>query len=145
MPIPAGIAIRCAAAADLQAILSLDPQARSLPCRRASIERALENECCHVAELDGELVAFGIVERTFFDNGFVPLLYVSSRWRRHGIGGELLQHLERQCPTAKLFTSTNRSNLLMQHLLRKLGYVPSGIIDNLDEGDPELVFFKQLK
>jgi hypothetical protein len=33
----------------------------------------------------------------------------------------------------------------MQSLLAKLGYVPSGIIYNLDEGDPELVYFKQLR
>ncbi|MEO0538637.1 MAG: GNAT family N-acetyltransferase, partial [Cyanobacteria bacterium P01_A01_bin.123] len=42
------------------------------------------------------------------------------------------------------FTSTNESNLLMQALMAKLRYIPSGIINNLDEGDPELVYFKRL-
>jgi hypothetical protein len=32
----------------------------------------------------------------------------------------------------------------MQSLLAKLNYVPSGVIHNLDAGDPELVYFKRL-
>ena len=44
----------------------------------------------------------------------------------------------------KLFTSTNRSNAPMQSLLAKLGYRPSGVIENLDEGDPELVYMKHV-
>ena len=44
----------------------------------------------------------------------------------------------------KLFTSTNQSNTPMQALLALLGYVRSGVIDNLDPGDPELVYFLDL-
>jgi hypothetical protein len=33
----------------------------------------------------------------------------------------------------------------MRSLLTKLGFEPSGIIENLDDGDPELVFFKRLR
>lgn len=33
----------------------------------------------------------------------------------------------------------------MQLLLAKLEYVLSGVIHNLDEGDPEIVYFKQLR
>jgi hypothetical protein len=32
----------------------------------------------------------------------------------------------------------------MQELLRLLGFVPSGVIHNLDPGDPELVYFLDL-
>lgn len=56
-----------------------------------------------------------------------------------------MQALERRCATPKLFTSTNVSNLPMQALLRKLGYHESGIIFNLDPGDPELVYWKVLR
>ena len=44
--------------------------------------------------------------------------------------------------TTKLFVSTNESNTPMRALLAKHGYVPSGFIENLDEGDLELFFFK---
>ena len=33
----------------------------------------------------------------------------------------------------------------MQALCEKLGFVKSGWIDNLDEGDPEIIYFKRLK
>jgi len=33
----------------------------------------------------------------------------------------------------------------MQALCACLGYVPSGVVENLDEGDPELFFFKRVK
>jgi hypothetical protein len=53
-----------------------------------------------------------------------------------------MARLESECRTEKLFTSTNLSNLPMQSLLAKRGYKLSGVIDNLDPGDPELVYFK---
>jgi hypothetical protein len=65
--------------------------------------------------------------------------------RRNGAGAALVKHIESLCQTPKLFTSTNLSNLPMQSLLAKLGYILSGVIHNLDEGDPELVYFKRLR
>jgi hypothetical protein len=44
--------------------------------------------------------------------------------------------------TPKLFTSTNESNIPMQQLCERLGYARSGLIENLDEGDPEIIYFK---
>jgi len=32
----------------------------------------------------------------------------------------------------------------MQQLLGLLGYVPSGVVENLDPGDPELFYFLDL-
>lgn len=55
-----------------------------------------------------------------------------------------MQHLETVFQTEKLFTSTNLSNLPMQSLLVRLGYLLSGVIHHLDEGDPELVYVKYL-
>jgi hypothetical protein len=45
-------------------------------------------------------------------------------------------------PGEKLWTSTNQSNQAMRLLLPRLGFIESGRIDNLDEGDPELVFVR---
>lgn len=45
----------------------------------------------------------------------------------------------------KLFTSTNLSNLPMQSLLSKSGYELSGVIHNLDVGDPEIVYYKRVR
>ena len=73
------------------------------------------------------------------------MLYIHPDYRRQGMGSKLIQHVESMCKTEKLFTSTNQSNLPMQGLLNKSGFVPSGFIDNLDEGDPEIVYFKDIK
>jgi len=50
-----------------------------------------------------------------------------------------------ECRTPKLFTSTNQSNVPMQGLLATLEFARSGLIENLDDGDPELVYFKRLR
>ena len=73
------------------------------------------------------------------------MLYVQQDWRRQGVGQILLGYLEKVCHTHKLFTSTNLSNLPMQRLLAKLNYRLSGVIHDLDEGDPELVYVKYLR
>jgi hypothetical protein len=52
--------------------------------------------------------------------------------------------IEATCKEQKVFTSTNESNKAMQALLSQLNYKRSGIIENLDEGDPELIYFKEL-
>lgn len=70
------------------------------------------------------------------------LLYVEQRARRHGVGRALIEQAERQCTTAKLFTSTNESNAAMRGLLARLGYRWSGVIYNLDKDDPEFIFVK---
>jgi len=72
------------------------------------------------------------------------MLYVHPKYRRQGIGVALVSYLFNICNTAKLFTSTNQSNVPMQRLVATLGFGRSGTIDNLDEGDPELVYFKLL-
>lgn len=56
-----------------------------------------------------------------------------------------MQHCESICRTPKLFTSTNLSNVRMQALLNKLGYTLTGTVHNLDEGDPEIFYFKRVR
>ncbi len=107
-------------------------------------ERILQSAACLVAERDRRVIAYAALEYTFFDNGFVSIVYVAQPERRRGIGRALMNALASRCETRKLFTSTNESNQPMLQLLNVLGYVPSGVIHNLDPGDPELVFFLDL-
>jgi ribosomal protein S18 acetylase RimI-like enzyme len=108
------------------------------------IERALRSEVCLVAEQDGAVVGYVVLEYTFYDQGFVSMLYVAAAARRRGVGRTLMREIETRCETLKLFTSTNASNGPMQALLDSLGYIPSEVIQNLDPGDPELVYFLDL-
>ena len=137
--------IRLAQGTDAGALCTLHQAPRHDSSRVAFIERSIAGRACYVATADEMLIGYSVLEYSFYENGFVSVLYVHPDYRRQGKGLALMLHMETVCRTAKLFTSTNESNLAMQSLLSKLCYLPSGIIHNLDEGDPELVYFKHLK
>ncbi len=137
--------IRPAVENDVQTLCSFDLIARQEEERREFIRREVAAGTCFVAVADGEVIGYGVLNYTFYNNGCIDMLYVDSEHRRRGAGAALLRHMELLCQTPKLFTSTNLSNLRMQSLLAKLEYELSGVIHDLDEGDPEIVYFKRLK
>lgn len=139
------ITIRTAAEVDVETLCSLDLGAHRDGARREFIERSVAAGTCHVASAGGEMVGYCVLSHTFYGHGFVELLYVHPDQRRRGAGTALMLHMESLCRSPKLFTSTNLSNLPMQSLLNRAGYALSGVIHNLDEGDPEVVYFKQLR
>jgi len=139
------ISIRPATTDAIEPICALDHVAQRESQRREFIRRSVVSGDCHVAVDNEEIIGYGVLNYNFYDNGFIALLYAHSGHRRRGVGAGLLAHLESLCETPKLFTSTNLSNLPMQSLLTKAGYVLSGVIHNLDEGDPEIVYFKSLQ
>jgi GNAT superfamily N-acetyltransferase len=134
----ADMPIRVAAASDL-------PQLQQLsPTHSEAVTKATHAGRCHVAEENEAILGFVILEYSFYAYGFVSLLHVHEDHRRRGIAMALMARAEEECTTPKLFTSTNGSNKPMQHLCDRLGFVPSGVILNLDEGDPELVYVKRV-
>jgi ribosomal protein S18 acetylase RimI-like enzyme len=138
------ISIRPASEGDVEALCSLDLIARREDGRREFIRRAVASNTCFVAVAAEEVIGYGVLNYTFYSNGFIDMLYVHSDHRRGGAGAGLLRHMESLCQTPKLFTSTNLSNLPMQSLLSKLGYELSGMIHNLDVGAPEIVYYKRV-
>lgn len=135
--------IRHADPADVVDVTVLDREATASRDRSSRLAAAQRDGRLLVAVRAGELVGYAVVG-TFFDYDFLELLVVRSDARRTGIGTALVRAVEERTVGGKLFTSTNQSNEPMQALCRALGFEPSGIIDNLDEGDPELVFVKRL-
>ena len=139
------ISIRPANESDVEVLCSLDLIARHEKARREFIKHSVASGTCFVAVAGNEVIGYGVLNYTFYNNGNIDMLYVHSDHRRRGAGTALLRHMESHCKTPKLFTSTNLSNLAMQSLLAKFEYVLSGVIHNLDEGDPEIVYFKRLR
>lgn len=135
--------IRIATNADVDTILAFDLLVQAELKRQAFIRHAIEQGYCTVVEADGQAVAYLIMERNFFGLPFIELIYVHTDYRKHGFASALMLHIEATCESEKLFTSTNLSNLRMQRLLEKLGYTISGVVHNLDEGDPEVFYFKR--
>lgn len=137
--------IRRAVKADVSAIKVFDHIAQQNQQRCALVERSVDTGNCFVVEAHQQVVGYAVLEYTFYAQGFISLLYIHPKYREQGVGTMLVQHLESICQTPKLFTSTNLSNIAMQALLAKLGYILSGVIHHLDEGDPELLFVKYLR
>lgn len=139
------LAVRAAGEEDADQILAFDEIAQGDPGRRDFIRRVVSAGTCYVAIDEARVRGYAVFDYTFFEQGFVALLYVSATARRHRVGSVLMQYLEDLCESPKLFTSTNLSNHPMQRLLARLGYKLSGVIHDLDEGDPELIYVKYLR
>ncbi|WP_236173523.1 GNAT family N-acetyltransferase [Pseudomonas pseudonitroreducens] len=137
--------VRLAVSSDLDSLIELDAIARREARRREFIAQAVSAGQCRVAVEPRDasmLLGYGVLNDSFFEQAFIPLIVVRDSARRRGIGSAILLALESQCGAAKLFTSTNASNEPMRRLLDKHGFIASGQIENLDEGDPELVLVK---
>ncbi len=137
--------VRLAVSSDLDSLIELDAIARREARRREFIAQAVSAGQCWVAVEPRDasmLLGYGVLNDSFFEQAFIPLIVVRDSARRRGIGSAILLALESQCGAAKLFTSTNASNEPMRRLLDKHGFMASGQIENLDEGDPELVLVK---
>ncbi|HEY1827298.1 MAG TPA: GNAT family N-acetyltransferase [Acidimicrobiales bacterium] len=135
--------VKVATAEDLAAVLTLDRHAAAGDAERiAYLERWVPSGHCLVHEGDGVIDGYVVVRpQHFYARDFIDLLFVREASRRHGIGRALIQAALQGATTGEVFTSTNRSNLPMQGLLRDLGWRCSGELTGLDEDDSELVYF----
>jgi GNAT superfamily N-acetyltransferase len=109
--------------------------------RRRELSTAADEARMRVATVDGRAVGFSVAAPWFFDAPFLALLYVDPSVRKCKVGSRLLEDFEQAHPSRAL-TSTNLSNAPMQGLLRSRIWTPCGILNGLDEGDPEIFFMK---
>lgn len=134
------VKIRYATDGDLGEVLSLDERAHVSRLRREWIRRAVRDRALFVLLSEGEVRAYAVLRRSFFERPFVEMLYVARAARRQGFGSALLLHLEKN--KEEIWTSTNRSNTPMRRLLSKHGFVRRGRVIGLDSGDAEMFFSK---
>lgn len=130
---------------DIEAVISVDHVAAHDENRRRHICEWISGDNTIVAVVGNAVVGYAVLEYTFFSQGFITMLIVAEKSRRKGVGTALVSHLEEICKRGKLFTSTNESNKPMQALMQSMSYEPSGVVHNLDDGDPELFYFKKLE
>ena len=136
--------IRTATIDDLSSLYEIDHIAGSDAKRKGLILYAINNQCLWLAESTaGHALGYGILSHEFYGRSFIDLVYIAERHRSKGFGSALIGYLEQKSCSDDLFTSTNESNAHMQHVLKSMGYERSGIIFNLDPGDPELIYVKK--
>ncbi len=93
----------------------------------------------------GRIVGYAVLEHSFFGRGFLRMVGVAAGRRRQGIGRALVRAAEERARTARVFASTNASNAPMRALLTQLGYTECGEVRGLDEGDPEIFYFTDVR
>lgn len=129
---------------DLDEIMRIDSEVVGDDNRWAYIKRAIEDDRCLVFKSEQRIVGFLIFDTHFFEHAFISLVIVSPSERKKGVAKALIYVFENISPTEKIFSSTNLSNEVMHNLFHSLGYIKSGTVENLDEGDPEIIYFKHL-
>ncbi len=141
------IEVRRATAADFPASGQVDWAMLNGRNRSYAVRAGLEAGNCVAAFVPGggkAIAGLAIFDYSFFGCGWISLLIVHHDHRRRGVATALLGGIEKICVKPKLFTSTNQSNLGMQAVMASAGYQPSGIVQNIDPDDPELIYFKLL-
>ena len=139
--------MRLAGAADLAALMLIDAEIAppsELPTHRRYFENWVADGACWLAFVSGEPIGLAVLHRHFFHRDFVELLLVRPGWQGRSVGRAMLRRLCRLAEGPDLWISTNRSNARMQHLLVSEGFDYTGIIEGMDEGDPELFYRRKV-
>lgn len=113
--------------------------------RSKLIDEWLINDLVLVAEYDTTLVGYAVLNHSFFRRETIEMLMIQKEFRGRKIGELLVTNIESYCKSKRLFVSTNQSNFQMQKLLRRLDFRLGGYIHELDPGDPELIFVKDMR
>lgn len=126
-------------------IVNIDKEIIGNDSRRGYIKLAIEEHSCIAVKQESLILGFLIFNTHFFECSFISLIIVKPDKRRQGYASSLIEYFINSSPTKKIFSSTNRSNKTMQEVFKANGFIESGIIENLDEGDPEIIYFKMKK
>ena len=138
--------VRRATRADLEAVIALDSISPLGHSRAELLTTRVESGEVLIFESDARLTGFVVVRaRSFFGLDFVELLSVAPDDRRRGVGSFLLDEALSQSSTDRVFTSTNQSNTPMIGLLEDATWLFSGQLEGIDEGDPEFVYYKNVR
>ncbi|MDQ6942812.1 MAG: GNAT family N-acetyltransferase [Candidatus Eremiobacteraeota bacterium] len=111
------------------------------PKRRRFLRGLDEGEVVVVGDGDA-IAAYAWIYEGFFGHTFLAYLATQPHDRRNGLAGMLLRATEQRAVTDRVFSSTNVSNVAMQAVFDRYGWRRCGQIDELDPGDPELVYVK---
>ncbi|UQW99057.1 GNAT family N-acetyltransferase [Rummeliibacillus sp. G93] len=128
----------------LDEIVNIDIEVIGNDSRRQSIKKAIDEGRCIVVKDNNSIVGFLIYDTHFFECSFISLVIVKPTERRKRYATSLIEHFISIAPTKKIFSSTNQSNKRMQKVFKANGFKQSGFIENLEEGDPEIIYFRKV-
>ncbi|MGR3775595.1 GNAT family N-acetyltransferase [Bacillus paramycoides] len=126
---------------DLDSIVHIDIEIIGDDSRRNYIKHAINEGQCIIVKEGNSISGFLTCDTNFFGYTFLSLIIISPTKRRKGHASSLISYMLSHSPTQKIFSSTNKSNENMQKVFQANGFIRSGMIENLDEGDPEFIFY----
>ncbi|KMY32358.1 acetyltransferase [Lysinibacillus xylanilyticus] len=126
----------------LDEICGIDQEVIGDFSRREYLRTAINEKRCIIQQSEKGIAGFLIFTNDFFENSFISLVVVKPTERRRGVASELLAFFIEMATTPKIFSSTNQSNTSMHKVFETAGFIKSGFIENLDEGDPEIIYVK---
>lgn len=129
---------------DLETICRFDSQAVRDYRRRDFVASAIEEGRCWLAFFDETPVAYGIFNYQFHGYGVIERIFVRPDYRRLGIGRALLDHFAGACSSPRLYITVPQNELAMLELVRTRGYAISGVVHELGDDGPALIFVKDL-
>lgn len=129
--------IRQAGIRDLPGVLDIARQV--LGDKVSYLQRQLELGNIFVAEQREALLGLIVWNREFFSLPFAWLVVVSQDHRRRGVASRLFNFIEERCRGSRLYSSTNKSNSMMQCFFEKRGYQYAGEVD-VDPGNREVFY-----
>lgn len=106
------------------------------------LNAALKEKRVFIAFVGRIPAGFLIWTKDFYSHYFIDLVVVHPQMRRHGVAVAMIRAMEAFSAGNKLFSSTNKSNLAMQSVFERAGFVKSGFISHLDRNNPELIYYK---
>lgn len=126
----------------LDEICAIDREVLGDFSRSKQIRLAIQEKRCIIKQNEHGIAGFLIFTNGFFEHSFISLVIVKNSERRRGVAASLIEAYVEIAITPKIFSSTNQSNTAMHQVFEKTGFIKSGIIENLDEGDPEIIYVK---
>lgn len=136
---------------DIEGVYEVEVSAFKEPWSYNSLRDELKNRLAKyiVAEEDGKIVGYLGVWH-IIDEAHITNVAVHKDFRGRGIGGGLMEALDRQCKEymiASITLEVRASNLVAQNLYKKYGFLISGIRKEYynDNKEDALIMWKQLR
>lgn len=120
---------------------------RSAHLQEAVILRKIAANEAIVAEMNGALIGFCLIEYLWSKRPYIGLVGVDEKHRRQGCGRAMLQFLEaklRDQGHRKLYSSSQANEPEPQSWHRQMGFEECGIIAGINEEDVGEIFFHKL-
>ena len=142
--LPATCTIVPAELDDLEAICRFDPLVSRNARQREFVAAAIEEGRCWTAFFDETPVGYGIFSYQFQGYGVIHRIFVSTEYRRRGIGCALVDHFGAACSSPRLYVGVPQRDLAMLELVRTRGYVLAGVVHEVGNAGSAMIYFKNL-